>query len=70
MSKVEMIWSCGERRSGWGGGRVEKSGGVEGAGGSASRSSCEGSEGAWLMLGWMQGRFAEMDVKDCEKENT
>ena len=53
-----------------GGGRVEKSGGVEGAGGSASRSSWEESRGAWLMLGWVQGRFAEMDVIDCEKENT
>ena len=49
---------------------MEKSGGVEGAGGSASRSSWEDSRGAWLMLGWVQGRFAEMDVNDCEKEKT
>ena len=53
-----------------GGGQVEKSGGVEGAGRSPSRSSCEGSVGAWSMLGWVQGRFAEIDVKDWEKENT
>ena len=55
---------------GVGGGRGEKSGGLVGAGVSASRSSWGESRGAWLMLWWVQGRFAEMDVKDCEKENT
>ena len=52
------------------GGRGEKSGGVKGAGMWASRSRWEESRGAWMMLWWWLGRFAEMDVKDCEKEKT
>ena len=47
--RVEMISSCGENVSSGLGGRGEKSGGVEGAGMSASLSSGEGNWRAWLM---------------------
>ena len=61
---VEMIRSWGERSSGSSWGEVEESGGVEGAGGSLSRSWCEEGGGA------LYRKFAETVVNDCENENT
>ena len=44
----------------------EMSGGVEGAGRCVSPLVSE----VFAMSWWLYGRFAVMDVKDCEKENT
>ena len=63
-----MIRSLGDSWSECGGGLGEKSGGVEGA--VVCMSQLDGGKSAFVVSWWLQGRFAVMEVKDCEKEKT